>query len=801
MRHCVCLFLMVSCLPLLNLAQQQLPPNRPEQDCINALPVCQDQYFQPNSYTGAGQNPYEINGTNSCMLIGERNSVWYVFTVQTSGLLCFTITPVDTTDDYDWAVYNITATGCSAIPTNPSIEVACNWTYNMGCEGRTGANGSAACPGQNEPCLVVQAGETYVLNVSNFTASNAGYLLDLSPSTATLYDDIPPTVTGMRSTCDGVAVTFSEGILCGTVDPADFTFTGPGGTYTVADVRSTNCAAGGGYDTEFELVLSPRISQAGNYSVALVGYVTDNCSNNAVLTSRSVYKPQPPVSAINSHLPQCQDAHAFGFAYTGPSLVSGYQWSFGDGNGSSLAAPVHRYATFGNLTVSLAIIDQYGCRDTSSIGVEVYPRPDATFEVPDRICEQDTITLRNLTTPLGNANVTRYQWRLGDGTTSAVASPVHTFSEPGRYYVLLEAWNTYNCRDTFSRMLTILPAPDVSFVTEDNVCYGDTANLLYTTTIRTDIAGDSVADWYWNWGDGLTSGPELTPAHLYDTAGVYPVTLIVTSSQGCTDSLTQDQIIWRPAQPQVVDSAVCFSEIAFLEAIPREKGGRVFWYTQPGDTAWFHEGPVYDTPPVAWPDTFYTQVLSIQGCLSEWTPVRMRHHEIGEGRIVAQDSVLEFPDPLVNFSVTGTILADQYQWNLGDGYQTADPAPAHTYGYAGIYEVIAEITDIYGCPYRLSRTVEIKNYPKVWVPSAFSPNADGINDECKVYPRQVQSFELVIYARTGQEVFRTQTPEIVWGGLSPNGKPMPEGVYMYQLRGMDYIGNPIVQAGSITLIR
>ena len=204
----------------------QLPPNQPEQDCFNAIPLCQDTYFQPNSYTGAGSNPDEIDGTNSCLELGEQNSVWYTFQVETAGDLCFTIIPADTLDDYDWAVFNLTNSSCAAIAVNNSLSVACNFTYNTGCAGETGPNGRVDCPDQFEPCIQVQAGEIFALNVSNFSSSNAGYTLDFSSSTAALYDEIPPELVSVESFCTGVTVTFSERVSCASVTPGFF-FTAP----------------------------------------------------------------------------------------------------------------------------------------------------------------------------------------------------------------------------------------------------------------------------------------------------------------------------------------------------------------------------------------------------------------------------------------------------------------------------------------------------------------------------------------------------------------------------------------------
>ncbi|MBL0050882.1 MAG: hypothetical protein IPP29_04820 [Bacteroidetes bacterium] len=104
-----------------------LSQNLPVQDCIGAKFVTQLQYIEDTTYIGSGLYPNEINKFISCLAQGEKNSIWYKIFVLDDGLLNFSITPHDNTDDFDWAVYNITNSLCSDIFHNPSLEIACNF--------------------------------------------------------------------------------------------------------------------------------------------------------------------------------------------------------------------------------------------------------------------------------------------------------------------------------------------------------------------------------------------------------------------------------------------------------------------------------------------------------------------------------------------------------------------------------------------------------------------------------------------------------------------------------------------------
>ena len=86
----------------------------PAQNCMGAIPVCQNTYVQNTSYTGSG-SLNELNATNQgCLTTGENNSVWYILNTSTAGNLVFTITP-NVSSDYDFAVWDLTDKSCAAI--------------------------------------------------------------------------------------------------------------------------------------------------------------------------------------------------------------------------------------------------------------------------------------------------------------------------------------------------------------------------------------------------------------------------------------------------------------------------------------------------------------------------------------------------------------------------------------------------------------------------------------------------------------------------------------------------------------
>lgn len=259
-------------------------PTPTVQDCLGAIAVCQNVYSEANAYSGTGNIPNEINSVPSCLGSGEKNDVWYTFTTQTAGNVCFTIDPNVNSDDYDWAVYNLTNNVCSDIYGNSALEVSCNYS---GTSGNTGPNGNTGS--QNEPCIPVQVGQTYVVNVSQFSTSTNGYTIDFSASTASIFDNVAPSLQNVTSAIKcgmtSLSFNFSENVSCAGILESDFELNGPGGPYTVTSILGSSCNNGASQDRYFTVSVTPAITEAGIYSFCVTntsGSISDLCGNDAL---------------------------------------------------------------------------------------------------------------------------------------------------------------------------------------------------------------------------------------------------------------------------------------------------------------------------------------------------------------------------------------------------------------------------------------------------------------------------------------------------------------------------------------
>ncbi len=432
----------------------QVSAQAPEQDCVNSIAVCQNGYSQQNSYSGSGNLPNEIDPNLSCLGGGELNSVWYTMTIQSDGLLNFSITPNDPSDDYDWAVFNLTNATCADIFTNAALEVSCNFSGNTGNGGITGPNGITSGTGssQNEDPIPVNAGETYMVNVSNFSSTQSGYSIDMAASTAAVYDDVEPRVAGIDSDmqCGDDELTFSfvENVLCSEVDISDFELVGPGGNYTINSLTGASCLAGNDYEKTYTITFSPAIPSGGTYYLILVGSIEDLCSNSAVVPDSFAFT----IVAIDLDAEVLPDTCNLGVGEaeiitpqgTGPY---NYQWN---PNVSSTVSATGLSEGIYSVTVS----DQNGgCPQEISVEVDNIPPPTADFTVkPQNISYIDPVAYFTDQ----SQGATNWQWNFGDGSPiSDEQNPVHTFSEVQTYTVQLIASNDAGCSDTALSDVTV----------------------------------------------------------------------------------------------------------------------------------------------------------------------------------------------------------------------------------------------------------------------------------------------------------------------------------------------------------
>lgn len=137
---------------------------------------------------------------------------------------------------------------------------------------------------------------------------------------------------------------------------------------------------------------------------------------------------------------------------------------------------------------------------------------------------------------------------------------------------------------------------------------------------------------------------------------------------------------------------------------------------------------------------------------------------------------------------------------MSDGGTSTDKNAQHVFTELGTYNVCLTATNTNGCSDTYCRTVESEASGVVDIPTAFTPNGDGINDVLFVKGFGIQNMQLLIFNRWGELVFQTQDYKIGWDG-SYHGKLQEMEVYVYSLTGNFADGILFEKKGNITLLR
>jgi gliding motility-associated-like protein len=168
-------------------------------------------------------------------------------------------------------------------------------------------------------------------------------------------------------------------------------------------------------------------------------------------------------------------------------------------------------------------------------------------------------------------------------------------------------------------------------------------------------------------------------------------------------------------------------------------------------------------------------------------------------RFYGSDSTL-YADEELNLTNLSNPKPASYQWTFGDGASDTIFEPIHKYTTEGTYEVVLILITPEGCRDTARYPLRYSITPKIYVPTAFSPNGDGINDFFNIAYLNLKNFNAMIFDRWGNKLFQTQDPSFRWDG-TVKGNPLPEGVYTIYLKGIGARDEVIEYSGTITLFR
>ncbi|HXC03626.1 MAG TPA: PKD domain-containing protein [Bacteroidia bacterium] len=484
----------------------------------------------------------------------------------------------------------------------------------------------------------------------------------------------------------------------------------------------------------------------GTYTVTLT--VSDGSSSSSKTQVITVFAS--PVAAFST-TPSSTCAGQVVTFHDGSTLgsapIATWHWDFGDGNALTTTAGLstHTYSGPGIFPASLIVTDTNGCSSSIVVQVTVNPVPVPVFTAtPVSGCTAPLlVTFSNTSTASASAT---YTWYFGDGTTSAVSNPTHTYNAAGSYSVKLVI-TQLGCSDSIVKTnYIVIKNITTNFKADTTViCLGQVINF-------TDLSAPGSLSRTWNFGDG-TNSTLLNPSHTYGTAGTYTVTLQSTDTSGCTGTKVRNNYIKVNANPVAAftNSAATGCAIPFSVTFTNASTGGTSYSWSFGDGgSSVAQNPVhiYNS---AGPFTVKLVVTNANGCKDSISKTNLVQVLIPPAYFMGSIPLRGCIPLTVNFTDTTTTSAfpiATYSWDFGNGTNatTTVPNTSCTYNTGGVFNVKLTITTTTGCVDTLTKIAYVQTgIPPVanftWTPDTicfgqtiqFTNTSTGANGQKWIY--------------------------------------------------------------------
>jgi len=477
-----------------------------------------------------------------------------------------------------------------------------------------------------------------------------------------------------------------------------------------------------------------------NAGIGNQNHIYNNSTNNAILFNPELFVTNqygcidtlsyfinvfPEISA-EFNLSVNEGCHplevTFSNLSSGASATNPFQWNYGDGSSSSETGNSHTHLfenpshiSIAEYQIKLNAKSSYGCVDSLTKSVRVFPKPKSLFDSPDdAICSPAVVSFTDQS--IGGLF---YTWNFGNGFQSGVSGSVtHTFNQPagqgiGWFETSLYIVNQYGCNDTYSKQVKVYPLVTSSFAGNISGCHPLTVNFINNST-----GGNT---YQWSFGDNTFSNL-FTPQKLFNNfsntnSQQYNVTLTTTSEYGCVASYQRQVNVYPVPKSEftITPNQACSPINVRINNL--SVGGSNFnWNFGNGSST--NSSPVFYRVfrnQITEPKTFNVllTVGNTNGCSSQYSQSVLVYPEV-KAEFSTQSGVFAGCTPITLNFVNESVLANQFDWSFGDGVTSTLLNPTHMFittdDVQTDYDVRLIATSRYGCKDTVDKVVEV--YPK-----------------------------------------------------------------------------------------
>jgi gliding motility-associated-like protein len=715
-----------------------------------------------------GSNVYSSTGTFSVQLtvtsnMGCKDSVVYPVFISPLPVAAFSANIV--------CLNNTTSFTNSSSVNNGTITFT-NWNFGDGNQSTL-----------NQPNYQYLSAGTYTVTLSVTSNSNCTN----SVTHVVTVNPLPNVAFTANNVCEGNIVNYTNNSTIANGNISNF----------VWDFNSDGIADNTNQNT------SHLFTTAGTYITQLLAISNFNCTSTGSLVV-SIH-PKPIVQFISA-------SACLGVAstFTNQSIVSSgtitnYNWSYGDNTSVTGLEPSHVYSNPGIYNVLLAAVSNNNCTNSFTQTVVVHPKPNVNF--------QSSITCLNQATQFSNqSNITsgsiiKYRWDFENNGSidDSTSNPAFVYPIAGTQQSRLVAISNYNCINQNVNPVIVHFNPVAKFAAPSTCLPASTQfNNLSTSN---DGAITSYA-WDFN-GDNLIDNNQQSAQYIFTQVGNYGVKLEVQTEYGCVNTIIKS--VYVHATPSAVFSAqntvgcpmLC---VKFINNSTIGNGNIVTNQWIFGDNS----SPDYTKNPTHCYSTgdynVTLKVVSDSGCISSSTlPNLVKVHLTPVANFNITPNEIELTTPLIEVEDM-SVGASSVKYIFDDGTIKSTRDFSHLFNTldARTVAIRQTVSNVHGCMDSIIKAVSIKQAYTIYIPNAFTPNSDGLNDGFKAEGVGIAQFKLQVFDRWGKMIFESDDINKGWDG-SVNGKgdagTTKSDVYVWKAEVVDVLKERHSMIGHVTLLK
>ncbi len=451
--------------------------------------------------------------------------------------------------------------------------------------------------------------------------------------------------------------------------------------------------------------------------------------------------------------------------------------------------PSYTFATPGSHIVSFlaSATGSAGCMGVVQKNVFVKDKPHAAIKEIS-ICQSSTVTLFDSSYTTDGTSITNWWWSLGNAQFSNQQNPTVTYTTAGIINIRLAVSAGGCISDTLDKPIIVNAKPVSKFGYSNLLC--EIMPIFFTDS--SSIATGTIAQWKWIYNNAVFSTNQNSSQSF--SSGNQQIKLVAISNAGCTDTSSQTIAIQaRPKMAAVFSDACRYATVSFsgsvLNAVPVTNYNWIFGDGNLGSGQ--NTSHSYNTNGNYIVSLYAT---SSNGCSSDTATGTINIYSTNA--FAGNDTIAAASQP-VQLNASGGI---SYEWISGGGlsnYFIANPIAT----ISQTTQYIVKAFTPQGCISYDTVIVKIYKGPDIYLPNAFTPNGDGLNDIFKGIPVGIKTFDyLIVYNRWGQKIFETSDYTKGWDGLW-KGNKQENGIYIVMAKGTDFSGNVIAKKQTVMLIR